>query len=177
MTLRLVLHCSTVKKLKMRFTYVLVVAVLAAWAAFKILFGGALQPVPGTGIGDEYRSLQATAGPVGWTIADTRQLFEANHYPCGFVANEEFEFDEVIEAKTGSTRGTMFADAGDIVITPTARRRSRHESADYLWCDLGNVYVAGVSIKPGERVNTRNIFVTQNGIVTEYLTNTRVIDR
>ncbi len=153
----------------MRFSYILVVALLVAWAAFKILFGGAVQTVSGAGSGGDNRPLQATASPDGWTIADTRQLFEANHYPCGFVANEEFDFDEVTETKTGSTRGTIFADAADIVITPTARRRSRHEAVDYLWCDLGNVNVAGVSIQPGDRVYTRNIFVSKNGLVAEYL--------
>lgn len=161
----------------MRRAFILVAVVLVAWATFKILFGGAVQPVQGIRDGADYRSLQNVSSPVGWPIAGTRRLFEENHYLCGFVTGEEFEFDEVTEVKTESTRGTIFADAGDRVISPTATRRSRHKAADYLWCDLGNVPVAGVSIKPGERVNTRNIFVSENGIVAEYFTDTRVFDR
>ena len=160
----------------MRFFCSLAVALLVAWAAVKILSGGAVQPVPGTGTEFENPTRQTTASPAGWTISDTRQLFERNHFTCGFVTNEGFDFDEVTEVKTGSTRGTIFAGAGDKVITPVARRLSRHEPADYLWCDLGNVRVAGVTTKPGEQVHTRNIFVSKNGIVAEYLTHTQAIN-
>lgn len=158
----------------MRFIYGLVVAILVAIAISKILFGGAVQPGPGSAA--EYHSANATGSPIGWTIADTKLLFEANRYPCGFVTNAEFDFDEVTEVSAGTTHGSIFSGAGDRILTPKGRYLARHAAADYLWCDLGNIKVTGVTTKPGERINIRNIFVSKNGIVTEYLTITRAVN-
>jgi hypothetical protein len=157
----------------MRFTFGLLVALLVAWAAAEVLFGGALKLAPESGL--ERRAAPSSAGPlgVGWTIADTRLLFEANHYACGYVTHEAFEFDEVTSTATVSTHGTAFADIADTATVPTARRRSVHAPADYLWCDLGNVPVAGVDKGRGESVRTRDIFVSVDGRVAEFLTDTQ----
>ena len=158
----------------MRFYFNLVVSLLTVAAALFILVGGAVQIVPGTG---------ATAGatrldrsPLGWRAADMRLLMEANHYSCGFVANEPFEFDAPVGSASRNTRGTEFARAFDTIQTPTGRVRQRHEAADHLWCDLGNVNVAGFKTPAGKRLDVRDIFVIKNGIIVDFQVLARVVE-
>ncbi len=159
----------------MRYIAILFVALIAVLAgAISTLFRGALQIAPGARPVSQQSSGGVANSPIGWKTADMRELMERNHYPCGFATNASFDFDEITESKTESTRGTVFAGAADTVTTPTARRRSRHAPADYLWCDIGAAKVAGVTVGPGEHASTRSIFVSKDGLISEFLTDTRI---
>ena len=161
----------------MRFFFNLVVLLLTVAAALVIRFGDAVRIVPGTG---------SVAGPtrldssgVGWLASDMRLLMEANHYECGFVANEPFEFDAPVGREFQSTRGTVFARAFDTIEAPTGRVRRHHEAADYLWCDLGNIgnmKVAGFTSPPGKRADVRNLYVIKDRIIVEYQLRVRAVD-
>ena len=150
----------------MRFYFSLAVLLLACAAAFFILFGGGLRIVPGTGSISGATPLHNS--PLGWRAADMRQLMEANHYKCDFVAKQRFEFDAPIGTSSRSTHGTVFARAFDRIETPTGRVRRLHEAADHLWCDLGDVNVAGVDSPPGKKLDVRDIFVIEDGIIVEF---------
>jgi hypothetical protein len=160
----------------MRFFYILLFALLVVWGGLRSI-AGAVQPNLSARQSFEPESHGTAGSPIGWKIADVKELFERNHNTCGIVTNQAFDFDEVTQTKSESTRGTPFAGAGDVVVTPTATRRSRHAPADYLWCDLGTVDVAGVNPNSGEQTKTRNIFVSKDGQVLEFLRDTRVIKR
>ena len=159
----------------MRFFFNLVVLLLTIAAATAILFGGAVRIVPGTS--SVAGATRLDGSPLGWRAADMRLLMEANHYTCGFIANEPFEFDAPVGSASLSTRGTVFAGTFDTIETPTGRVRKHHEAADHLWCDLGNVKIAGFTTPPGKSLDVRDIFVIKDGIIVEFHILVRVVDR
>jgi hypothetical protein len=158
----------------MRFFFNLVVLLLTIAAATAILFGGTVRIVPGTG--SVAGATRLDRSPLDWRAADMRLLMEANHYKCGYVANEPFEFDAAVGSESRSTRGTVFAGTFDTIETPTGRVRKHHEAADNLWCDLGNVNVAGFTTPPGKSLDVRDIFVIKDGIIVEFHVLVRVVE-
>lgn len=158
----------------MRFFFNLFVLLLTIGAATAILFGGAVRIVPGTS--SVAGATRLNGIPLGWSAADMKALMEANHYKCGYIANEAFEFDAPVGSEIRSTRGTVFARGFDTIESPTGRVRKHHEAADYLWCDLGNVNVAGFTTPPGKSLDVRDIFVIKDGIIVEFHVLAKVVE-